>query len=258
VLLSESDLDVNLSSEVYPEENTDVEDQPEEQEQQDQQIETIEPQVPQKPALNFKYNQRTKEAYERYKFPVPDTVDKAEQIFLEDADLSYGPITRRIIQVHRLRPEDPRDGVKKEWLYYVEEWTGYDFLGNELPKVSGHIEGMYKEVIIKYGVDKKGRPVRSEPKFSRTQDTFYIPWSKSNLDKILKSTNTNPNTVKYYVHFGYTHAIQDSEQRDNTFTYEQISNSDWSDIIALEYRAGGPRAAAATTQPTTTTTTKKK
>jgi len=235
--LSEEELDI--SSEVYPEESTDVEDQPEEV---NEEVTTVE-EPPSRPAVtNFKYNKRTQEAYERYKFEVPDNVDKYEKIFLEDVDTRYGPIKRKVIQIHRVRPEDPPDGNKKEWLYYVEEWSGFDYLGNELPKVTGHIEGMYKDVLIKYAIDKKGKPTRSEPKLNRLQETFYIPWSKSNLDKVLQSTKTDKNTVMYYVHFGYRYAVQGSEQRDNTFTYEQISNSDWSDILAMEYRAGGPRA----------------
>lgn len=244
-------MSVSEEQEVYPEEDSDIGNEEDAIFEEEPKTEEPKPE-PVKPPVNFKYNKKSQEAYTNLGLKIPDTVDREERRFLEDVDLRYGAITRRVVQVHRIRPDDPRDGNRKEWLYYVEEWQAYDYLGNELAPVTSHIEGRYDEIIPRYTVDKKtGKPVKSDPKVGRKQTTFYIPWSKANLDKVLRmNKTTNKDTIMYYVHFGYRYSINGDERRDNTFTYDQIANSMWSDILALEAIPGGPRNAGIPQVPT--------
>ena len=215
-------------SEVYPEEGGDID--------SDNDLEVEDEPVQEAPAVDIQYNDKAQKSYLKYKFPIPDDVDRYERRFLEDVDTRNGPITRKVYKVIRVRGKD-NEGKSQDYLYYFERWDGFDYLGNELDPVPEHIEGKYDEVQIKYNVDKKGRPIKSEPRKRGTKTKFYIPFSKKTLDKILKDVEKD--SIEYVVKIGDE---KGNTRRDNTFSYEQFANLPYADLIKLSFQPGGPRA----------------
>lgn len=212
----------------YPEEGGDID----EDEETDTEVD-----LPQQaPLVDLKYNDRAQKSYRKYKFPIPDTVDTYERRFLEDVDTRNGPITRKVYKVIRCLAKN-QEGKNQEYLYYFERWDGFDYLGNELPPVPEHVEGKYEEVQIKYNVDKKGRPIRSEPKQRGTKTVYYQPWKKSVLDQILRDVEKD--SVEYVVKIGNERG---TSRRDNTYSYEQFANLPYAELVKLSFQPGGPRA----------------
>ena len=126
----------------------------------------------------------------------------------------------------------------KEYLYYMEKWSAFDYLGNEL-NVHEHLEGRYDEAQIRYVVDTKtGKPKKSEAKLRGTRPVFYIPFNKQTVDKILKDVEKE--SIEYVVKFG--DAAKGEARRDNSFSYEQFVYCDYAGLVKLSYQAGGPRA----------------
>ena len=205
------------------------------EEEADQEIEKEE--IPQEaPLVDFNYNDKAQKSYRKYKFKIPDKVDRYERRFLEDVDLRNGPIIRKPYKVIRCRAYD-ENGKVQDYLYYMERWDGKDYLGNDLDPVSEHVEGKYDEVQVKYAVDNKGRPKKSEPMARGTKTRYYMPFRKSTLDKILQGIEKE--SVEYVVKIGNE---KGDNKRDNTFNYQQFANLPYAKLIELSFQPGGPRA----------------
>jgi len=80
----------------------------------------------------------------------------------------------------------------KEFLYYYEQWTCYDFIGKKI-EVGDHVEGKYQEQILE-GVLYHDQEIGQRRTGERTR--YYIPFSKENVDKIIaKSDSSDKQTI---------------------------------------------------------------
>ncbi len=101
---------------------------------------------------------------------------------------------------------------RKEFIYYEEDWNGNNWLGIPVNSpISGHIEGKYTEVLTKPMLDERtGEHIDNV--FAGTRETFYIPFSKTNVDEIIaNSVHSDKTNIRFIVKFG----SEDSISADN-------------------------------------------
>ena len=156
-------------------------------------LSTIKPDIPKKPEVKIEYNNRTYESYMKNGFA--DNIPRAikgphERIqkFLNEVDLSKGPLERTVTMIVRLRAPDwnssSKKNERKEFIYYFEDWTANDWLGIPINPFSEHIEGKYTEVLMRPKLDERtGEHIDNV--FAGTRESYYIPFSKKNVDEII-------------------------------------------------------------------------
>jgi len=114
-----------------------------------------------KEPAKFEYNNMDVKAYLDLDLPVPETVGRWERKFLSMVDVSRSPIQRNVYSMVRLRAPDYDSNSstvskeRKEWLYYVEHWTGVNQRGLPLNPVAEHYEGVYIAQYTKPHLTKK-------------------------------------------------------------------------------------------------------
>ena len=176
-------------------------------------LSTIKPDIPKKPEVKIEYNNRSYESYVKNGFAdnIPCSIrgphDRMQK-FLSLVDLRKGEIERTVRSIVRLRAPDWNSSTKKnerrEFIYYEEYWDAKDWLGVPITKwrPDGHIEGRYTEVLMQPKLD----PVSGEHidnVFAGTRESYYIPFSKKNVDEIIaNSAHTDKFGIKYTVKFG--------------------------------------------------------
>jgi len=125
---------------------------------------------------------------------------------------------------------------RKEFIYYTEDWTGNDWLGIPIDPFSEHIEGKYTEVIMKPKLDERtGEHVDNV--FSGTRESYYIPFSKKNVDEIIaNSAHSDKDSIKFYIKFGMEDS-PDSFQVStrNLFSYDKFVNWSWDKLREYQY-----------------------
>ena len=208
-------------------------------------ISTIPPDVPKKPEISIEYNKRSYESYIKNGFAdnVPRLVrgphDRMQQ-FLSQCDLRKGPIERTVRSIIRLRAPDWNSSTKKnerkEFIYYEEDWMGYDWLGIPIKNpLSGHIEGRFTEVLMRPKLDERtGEHIDNV--FAGTREVYYIPCSKKNVDEIIaNSAHTDKYAIKYIVKFG----LEDTPDGFTMSTRNQFSYDmflwDWERLHEFQY-----------------------
>ena len=93
---------------------------------------------------------------------------------------------------------------RKEFIYYEEYWNAKDWLGIPIKNpFSGHIEGKYTEVLMGPKLDERtGEHVDNV--FAGTRESYYIPFTKKNVDEIIaNSAHTDKFGIRYVVKLGY-------------------------------------------------------
>ena len=111
------------------------------------------------------------------------------QQFLNKVDLRKGPIERTVRMIVRLKAPDwnTKKNERKEFIYYTEDWSAKDWLGIPIDPFSEHIEGKYTEVLMKPKLDERtGEHVDNV--FAGTRESYYIPFSKKNVDEIIENS----------------------------------------------------------------------
>ena len=95
-------------------------------------------------------------------------------------DLRKGPIERTVTndsQTKSTRLEFIQKNERKEFIYYIEDWSGNDWLGIPIDPFSEHIEGRYTEVLMRPKLDERtGEHIDNV--FAGTRESYYIPFSK--------------------------------------------------------------------------------
>jgi hypothetical protein len=174
-------------------------------------LSTIKPDVPKKPEVKIEYNNRSYESYVKNGFAdnIPRAIvgphDRMQQ-FLSQVDLRKGPIERTVRSIVRLRAIDwnTKKNERKEFIYYEEYWDAKNWLGIPITKwrPDGHIEGRYTEVMMKPKLDERtGEHIDNV--FAGTRQTYYIPFTKKNVDEIIaNSAHSDKFGIKYTVKFG--------------------------------------------------------
>src|SRR6476659_1823973 len=172
-------------------------------------LSTIKPDIPKKPEVKIEYNNRSYESYTKNGFAdnIPRSITGPRtrmQQFLNKVDLGKGDIERTVRMIVRLRAPDyntPKH-ERKEFVYYFEDWNANDWLGIPIDPFSEHLEGKYTEVLTKPKLDERtGEHVDNV--FAGTRESYYIPFSKKNVDEIIaSSTKTDRFGIRYVVKFG--------------------------------------------------------
>ena len=126
----------------------------------------------------------------------------------------------------------------KEKNSYIIMKTGpaNDWLGIPINPFSEHIEGKYTEAIMRPKLDERtGEHVDNV--FAGTRESYYIPFSKKNVDEIIaNSAHTDKFGIKYIVKFG----IEDSPDgftmsTRNQFSYDMFVNWSWEKLREYQY-----------------------
>ena len=162
------------------------------------------------------------------------------QKFLSQVDLRKGPIERTVRSIVRLRAPDWNSSTKKnerkEWIYYTEDWTANDWLGIPIDPFGDHVEGSFTEVMMRPKLDERtGEHIDNV--FAGTRTTYYIPFTKKNLDEIIEnSAHTDKFGIKYTVKFG----MEDSPDgftmsTRNQFSYDMFTNWSWDKLHEYQY-----------------------
>lgn len=148
------------------------------------------------------------------------------QQFLSQVDVRKGPIERNVRSIVRLKAVDYDSPTheRKEFIYYIEDWNGKNWLGIALDNgVGDHIEGKYTEVLTRPKLDERtGEHI--ENVFAGTRERYYIPFSKKNVDDIIaKSVHTTRQSIHFIVKF----AAEDSTEAmamstRNHFSYDMF------------------------------------
>ena len=153
-------------------------------------ISNIKPKVPEgqeKPDVKIEYNDRSYDSFIKNGFPdVPRSISAPRQRiieFLYGVDIRKGPVERTVTSIVRLKAPDwsTKKRERKEFIYYEERWEGKNWLGVPVNPLDGHIEGMYREVLTKPILDEI-TGVHKENAFGGTRISYYIPFSKKNVD----------------------------------------------------------------------------
>ena len=207
-------------------------------------ISTVKPDIPKKPEVKIEYNNRSYESYMKNGFAdnIPRSIKGPHdrmQTFLNKVDLRKGPIERTVKMIVRLRAPDwnsSKKNERKEFIYYFEDWTGNDWLGIPIDPFSEHIEGKYTEVLMRPKLDERtGEHVDNV--FAGTRESYYIPFSKKNVDEIIaNSAHSDKWGIKYIVKFG----IEDSPDgismsTRNQFSYDMFTNWSWEKLHEFQY-----------------------
>jgi|GEM_PF-1616977 len=173
------------------------------------------------------------------KYVEPLNIYTDENRFLSEVDTRQGPILREVTRIFRVKAIDWSSEKKerKEYLYYEENWYGMNWLGVKIAPCTGHIEGYYKQTTKQLEFDKNtGQGLYY--KMGKRLQTFYIPFSKKTVDKIIEGYYAdkdpkesvryinNKDAIKYVVKF----EAEDSpagQMRYGTrgqFAYDQLAN----------------------------------
>jgi hypothetical protein len=190
-------------------------------------LSTNKPQVEKKPEPTIEYNDRSYESFIRNGFAdnIPHNISAPHDRilrFLSEVDIRKGPIERTVRMIVRLRAPDwdTKKNERKEYIYYQEEWTGNNWLGIPVKHPIGeHIEGKYTEVVMRPKLDERtGEHIDNV--FGGTRESYYIPFSKKNVDEIIaNSAHTDKSGIRFVVKF----AVEDSPDSIAISTRSQFS-----------------------------------
>jgi len=130
------------------------------------------------------------------------------QQFLAKVDLRKGPLERTVTTIIRLKSPDwsTEKHERKEFIYYYEDWSAKDWLGIPIDPFSEHVEGKYLECLYRPKLDERtGELVNNV--FSGTRESYYIPFSKKNVDEIIASSaHSTKESIRFIIKF----AMEDS------------------------------------------------
>lgn len=193
------------------------------------------PDIPKKPEVVIEYNNRSLESFVNNGFAdnIPRSIrgprDRMQQ-FLNKVDLRKGPLERTVRMMVRLRAPDwnSEKHERREWIYYTEDWSAKDWLGVPIDPFCEHVEGMYTEVMMRPKLDERtGEHVDNV--FDGTRTSFYIPFSKKNVDEIISnSAHSDKSSILFYVKFGKEDSAEGFQMSTrNQFSYEQFATWSW-------------------------------
>ena len=117
----------------------------------------------------------------------------------------------------------------KEWLRFTEDWTGKNFLGGDINPVTDRIEGVFMPPNVQPLKDEKGQRIGIKVNGYKTQ--YEIPFSKTNVDKWIKETGTDKDSITY--------TVRTDKRRDNCVTYDQFVNATWIQANDMMMQDGG-------------------
>lgn len=197
----------------------------------------------QRPVPKISLNNKTIESYKENgfwdaEFP-PRTVNKQNLDFLQQVDERQGPIKRVVTTMVRLKAIDhtTKNLERKEYLYWMENWYGKDWLGVAIPPVTDHVEGMYyeqlKELVLDPNTGDASKYVRKGQR-----EAYYIPFTKKEVDRIIDEYNGNRRLITFVVKFDAADS-PDGQRRFATrgqFGYDQFVNWTFDDLYKFHIK----------------------
>jgi hypothetical protein len=202
-------------------------------------ISSKKPDVPKKPEVKIEYNDRTYQSYIDTGFEdllSPGSTNRTAHYvnsprdrilaFLNEADIRKGPVERTVTSMFRLKAIDWNSPKRerKEFIWYEERWTAVNWLGIPLKNpIDGHVEGKYMEVVTTPKLDERtGEHI--ENTFAGTRESYYIPFTKKNVDEIIaNSAHTDKFGIKYTVKFGHEDSPESmTGSTRNQFSYDMF------------------------------------
>jgi hypothetical protein len=166
--------------------------------------------------------------------------------FFSKVDLNKGEIDQKIITMHRRKAlqfyKDSKGREKsriKEFLTYNIELRGFDWLQNPISCKLEH-EGLAQEPESRISIttDNNGRQT-AQYVFNKLRNKFYIEFSKSAVDSLIKKTGSDKHSIKYYGFIGSDADETSIKFRCDAYNYDQFVQP-WDQFIALAKRDGGP------------------
>jgi hypothetical protein len=198
----------------------------------------------------IEFNEKTLEATEKEGLDLPhgllaekERYDKFRSKFKEEK----GPLQKIIKSMHR-RPvvsfdEKTGKALRKDYLTYVTEYHGHDWLGNDL-WIRDHIDGVYYKP--KFRVTTTLNPETGDhvPKkeFDGMTEEYYIELTDKNRkhvieDIINKSNGTFVENIKFYYHV--PGSLKGPPFRCDQYTYDQFINSSLQELETLARKGIG-------------------
>ena len=182
------------------------------------------------------------------KYEEPPNINMEEKRFLSEVDIRNGPILREVTHIIRQKTRDwtSEKRERKEYITYMENWYGVNWLGVKIAPVTDHLEGVYQAATKNLEFDKNtGQGLYY--KMGKRQETYYIPFSKKTVDQIIAGhySNTDPkDSVKYIndrdaIHYIVKFASEDSPAgqklapKRTEFSYEQFATWTFADLYKL-------------------------
>jgi hypothetical protein len=104
------------------------------------------------------------------------------------------------------------------WINF-QDWTGNNWLGIPIKNpLCDHIEGKYTEVVMRPKLDERtGEHIDNV--FAGTRESYYIPFTKKNVDEIIaNSARTDNSGIRFVVKF----ASEDSTDSIAASTRNQV------------------------------------
>ncbi len=127
---------------------------------------------------------------------------------------------------------------KKEYIIYLDDWFGKNWLGQKVNPISENIEGVYmeqeKEPIIKQS--ENSGPEIVGYRRSGEHPVHYIEFSKDAVDKIIANSSSEKDEIIF--------VVKAPPLRDH-FTYDEFFNYSWDQLEDILMQTGGAKAARA-------------
>jgi len=146
--------------------------------------------------------------------------------FLNNVDLSKGPIERKVARLERRRDLNPETHKMQESLVVHVHWIAQDYLGNKISYTDVK-EGMYNKPVTSTEIVNGKRVVR----YSNWQPVYDIPFTKEAVNEALENQINPPELIDYFVRYSTT--------RDNTFSLEQFRDSTWEECREISNKGKG-------------------
>jgi len=142
-----------------------------------------------------------------------DGLFRRVRIFLNNVDLSKGPIERKVTRLERRRSMNPITHKMEDNLVIHVAWVAKDFLGNTIEH-SDFREGLYNLPLTTTTILNGKKQVN----YSNWQAVYDIPFSKETVEEALENQINPVELVNYFVRVSQA-------TRDGSFSLEQFRDS---------------------------------
>ena len=149
------------------------------------------------------------------------------RIFLNNVDLSKGPIERKVTRLERRRSMNPVTHKMEDNLVVHVAWIAKDFLGNTIEH-SDFREGLYNLPLTTTTIVNGKKQVN----YSNWQAVYDIPFSKETVDEALDNQINPPELVNYFVRVSQA-------TRDGSFSLEQFRDSTFEECQEISKQGKG-------------------
>jgi hypothetical protein len=129
---------------------------------------------------------------------------------------------------------------RREFVFYEETWDAKNWLGVDINPYSGHFEGKYSEVVTRPVFDNRTGD-HIDNAYAGVRDTYYIPFSKDNVDEIIaKSAYTDKHNIRFVVKWDqqdsiiHTDSMPMAMSTRNQFPYDMFL-WDWEKLSQWQY-----------------------